>query len=226
LIETARHHVSVTANLAMVDSTGTSGLITQEMQKDEARAGYGRTWLNAGLHSQDYGSGFRSSVDMSASSGRSNSAATGGRIRRWRLPATGWQSPDNCQTRLTPRCCNSSASGWRIRCPQICQNRLANYREKEDSATGCELPSGQILSLTGVSPSERIIIDFRSTSALADPYRMLLSISDPARRFYFEQAATQHWSKENPRQIDKVVERVASLGTRLDSAQEQAGPAI
>ena len=59
---------------------------------------------------------------------------------------------------------------------------------------------------------------------------MLLSISDPTqRRFYFEQAAGQHWSKrEFRRQIDRgLFERVAlSRDTsRLVAQEEQTGPA-
>ena len=59
---------------------------------------------------------------------------------------------------------------------------------------------------------------------------MLLSISDPMqRRFYFEQAASQHWSKrEFRRQIDRgLFERVAlSKDTpRLVAQEKQAGPA-
>ena len=42
LIEAARRHVSVTANLAMVSLYWNIGrVIAQEMQKDETRAGYG-----------------------------------------------------------------------------------------------------------------------------------------------------------------------------------------
>jgi len=61
LIEAARHHVSVTANLAMVNLYWNIGrIITQEIQKDEARAGYGEGLVEhlGSVLSQDYGSGF------------------------------------------------------------------------------------------------------------------------------------------------------------------------
>lgn len=61
LIEAARHHVSVTANLAMVSLYWNIGrTITQEMQRDETRAEYGERLVErlGSILSEDYGSGF------------------------------------------------------------------------------------------------------------------------------------------------------------------------
>lgn len=94
-----------------------------------------------------------------------------------------------------------------------------------------ELPSGQIPPSAPAASSERIIIDFRKHFRIGwTHYRMLLSIADPLQQqFYFEQAASQRWSKrELRRQIDRgLFERVVlSKDTaRLVTPEEQTGPA-
>lgn len=61
LIESARSHVSITANLAMVNLYWNIGrIITQEIQREETRAGYGDTLVErlASILTEDYGNGF------------------------------------------------------------------------------------------------------------------------------------------------------------------------
>jgi predicted nuclease of restriction endonuclease-like (RecB) superfamily len=61
LIEAARSHVSVTANLALVNLYWNIGqIIAQEIPEEETRAGYGEKLVEhlGSILSQDYGSGF------------------------------------------------------------------------------------------------------------------------------------------------------------------------
>ena len=61
LIEAARSHVSVTANLAMVNLYWNIGrIITQDIQKNEKRAEYGTELMEqlAVVLTRDYGQGY------------------------------------------------------------------------------------------------------------------------------------------------------------------------
>ena len=61
LIEAARSHVSVTANLAMVNLYWNIGrIIAQDIQKNEKRAEYGRQLMEqlSAVLTQDYGQGY------------------------------------------------------------------------------------------------------------------------------------------------------------------------
>ena len=61
LIEMSRHHAAVTANLALVNLYWNIGrIITQDIQKNEKRAGYGEQLLNnlAKELIKDYGQGY------------------------------------------------------------------------------------------------------------------------------------------------------------------------
>lgn len=174
LIESARTHVSVTANLAMVSLYWNIGrVITQNIQEYEKRAGYGQQLLErlSDLLTQEYGPGY-SKVNLQE-------------MRRFSL-------------------------AFEIREP------LTNE-------------FGQVLPASPAVPTPRLIIDFRKHFRVGwTHYRMLLSISDPMqRRFYFEQAASQRWSKrELRRQIDRALfERVVlSRDTaQLVSQEEQMG---
>ncbi len=191
LIEAARSHVSVTANLALVNLYWNIGrIITRNIQENEKRAGYGEQLLErlSDILTQEYGRGY-SKVNLQE-------------MRRFSLAFEICQPPAN------------ESAGVGIREP------LAN-----------ELPSGPILPIAPVASSERIIIDFREHFRLGwTHYRMLLGISEPTqRRFYFEQAASQRWSKrEFRRQIDRgLFERVAlSRDTpRLVTQEKRQGPA-
>ncbi|MEN6335367.1 MAG: PDDEXK nuclease domain-containing protein [Phycisphaerales bacterium] len=188
LIESARTHVSVTANLAMVSLYWNIGrVITQNIQENEKRAGYGQQLLErlSDLLTQEYGPGY-SKVNLQE-------------MRRFSLAFE-----------IREPVANESAK------PEICEP-LVNE-------------SGQVLPASPAVPAPRLIIDFRKHFRVGwTHYRMLLGISDPMqRRFYFEQAANQRWSKrELRRQIDRgLFERVAlSRDTaRLVEQERQAGP--
>lgn len=61
LIEMSRHHVAVTANLALVNLYWNIGrIVTQDIQKNEKRAGYGEQLLGglAKVLTQEYGQGY------------------------------------------------------------------------------------------------------------------------------------------------------------------------
>jgi hypothetical protein len=78
LIEMSRHHAAVTANLAMVNLYWNIGrIITQDIQKNEKRAGYGEQLLDSLATSlaQEYGRGYSVSNlnDMRRFSSASNS---------------------------------------------------------------------------------------------------------------------------------------------------------
>lgn len=191
LIEAARSHVSVTANLAMVSLYWNIGrIITQNIQENEKRAGYGEQLLErlSDMLTQEYGTGY-SKVNLQE-------------MRRFSL------SFEICQP-----VANESIK------TEICEP-LAN-----------ELLSGPSSPTPSVPPCERIGIDFRKHFRLGwTHYRMLLGISDSRqRRFYFEQAASQRWSKrEFRRQIDRgLFERVtlSKDTTRLVAQERQTGPA-
>jgi predicted nuclease of restriction endonuclease-like (RecB) superfamily len=207
LIEAARHHVSVTANLAMVNLYWNIGrIIAQEMQEQDSRAGYGEKLVErlGSVLSQDYGNGFsaRNLWDMKRFFGEFQILQP--------LAAESAKLPS--KQKLQPAAAESVS-------PEICQP-LAN-----------ESPSGQVPPAGSFTFPARIVIDFRKHFRLGwTHYRMLLSISDPTqRRFYFEQAAGQHWSKrEFRRQMDRgLFERVALSKDipRLVAREKQAGPA-
>ena len=61
LIETSRRHVATTANLVLVNLYWNIGrVITQDIQNNEKRAGYGKQLLErlAGILTREYGKGF------------------------------------------------------------------------------------------------------------------------------------------------------------------------
>jgi predicted nuclease of restriction endonuclease-like (RecB) superfamily len=217
LIETARSHVSVAANLALVSLYWNIGrIVTQEIQKNEIRAEYGERLVErlGSVLSRDYGNGFsaRNLWDMKRFFGE-------------------FQIPQPVAAELEEETKRQTLSNKLSRkgIPQpvaaefgvstICQP-LAN-----------KSLSDRILSPVSVGSSDRLVIDFRKHFRLGwTHYRMLLGISDPMqRRFYFEQAASQHWSKrEFRRQIDRgLFERVAlSKDTpQLVAQEKQTGPA-
>jgi len=191
LIEAARSHVSVTANLALVSLYWNIGrIITQDIQKNQKRAEYGAELLNelSEMLTREYGQGY--------------SRANLQDMRRF-------------------------FESFEIRQPLASESAVSRICEPLASKS----LSGQILPIAPVVSSKRVIIDFRRDFRLGwTHYRMLLSVPDPMqRRFYFEQAASQRWSKrELRRQIDRgLFERVAlSKDTRqLVVGEKQKGPA-
>ena len=230
LIESARSHVSMTANLALVSLYWNIGrIIAQDIQRNEKRAEYGGQLIEqlSIVLTHDFGLGysvanlwdmkrFFSCFEILQTASGESSPPTilqplAGESRFKPI----CQTPSNKLSRkeiLQPLAVESTGAG-------ICEP-LAN-----------ELLSGQVLPIAPVRSSERITIDFRKHFRVGwTHYRMLLSISDPMqRRFYFEQAASQHWSKrELRRQIDRgLFERVTLSGDtpRLVAQEKQTGPA-
>jgi predicted nuclease of restriction endonuclease-like (RecB) superfamily len=198
LIEMSRHHAAVTANLALVNLYWNIGrIITQDIQKNEKRAGYGSQLLNrlASELTKEYGQGY-SKINLQD-------------MRRFfelfRIDQT--LSDQSCLNRIDQTPSNESRD-------QILQ-----------AAPG-ESSSATILQAVPVESSDRILVDFRRHFRLGwSHYRLLLGQNDSVKRkFYFEQAGTQRWSvRELQRQIDGgLFERVAlSRSTRKLVALEK-----
>ena len=183
LIEAARRHVSVTANLALVSLYWNIGrVITQDIQKNERRAEYGGQLIEqlAVVLTRDYGRGYsvKNLWDM----------------KRF----------FTCFEILQPVSGESERSA-------ILQTLSGEFpKEGFRQAAANESPIQQTMSAQSDDPLQ---IDFRRHFRLGwSHYRILLGQSDPHRRgFYFEQAAEQRWSvRELRRQIDRgLFERVA-----------------
>jgi hypothetical protein len=199
LIEMSRHHAAVTANLALVNLYWNIGrIITQDIQMNEKRAGYGAQLLeNLGWKlTQEYGQGY--------------SRANLQDMRRF-------------------------FEGFEIRQPVASEFRSGQIRQplankfaadNKHQLKGAEFPGEEInqtvsdqskkAEILQPLPAEfetRLSVDFSEHFHLGwTHYRILLSISEPLKRkFYFDQVASQRWSKrELQRQIDGALfERVA-----------------
>lgn len=240
LIESSRQHVVTTANLTLVWLYWNVGrVITEDMQQNEKRAGYGQgliEQLSARLV-ESYGRGFttKNLWDMK----RFYEAfqilqplageLTGGKIIQ---PVAGESSVEI----LPPLLAESSSA-------QIC-HPLAGKSSKrpirqalpaESSATAnCSaLPSKSSVEIwpPAIAESEdRPVINFSQHHRLGwTHYRILLGVEAGLKRgFYFQQSAQQRWSKrELQRQIDRALfERVAlSPDTKaLVRLEKQRGP--
>jgi predicted nuclease of restriction endonuclease-like (RecB) superfamily len=202
LIEMSRHHVAVTANLALVNLYWNIGqVITRDIQRNEKRAEYGEHLVEELGHalSRDYGQGFstRNLWDMKR-------FYTGFLILQT-------LSAESKEKRIDQTL--SDQLGRKIR--QTLSNKSAD---------------GRILQTVSVESSKPILIDFDKHFRLGwSHYRLLLGQSDPhKRKFYFEQSASQRWSvRELQRQIDGALfERVAlSRDTRkLAAIEKKKGP--
>jgi len=202
LIETSRHRAAVTANLAMVNLYWNIGrIITQDIQKNEKRAGYGVQLLNrlASELTKEYGQGY-SKINLQD-------------MRRFyehfRIDQT--LSDQSSRNQINQTVSDESGS-------QILQTLSG---ESSSAAIRQALPA---------ESSARILIDFNEHLRLGwSHYRLLLSQNDPLKRkFYFEQAAVQRWSvRELQRQIEGALfERVAlSRNTRkLVTLEKKKGP--
>jgi predicted nuclease of restriction endonuclease-like (RecB) superfamily len=214
LIETARSHVSTTANLAMVNLYWNIGrVITQEMQKDESRAEYGEKLVErlGSILSQDYGSGFsaRNLWDMKRFFGEFQILQ----------PVSAESAIPPIRSTVSNESQIQQTASAELVVPEICEP-LAN-----------KSLSDQILQTPSAESCERLQVDFRRHFRLGwSHYRLLLGQKAPlCRKFYFEQAAEQRWTvRELRRQIDRgLFERVAlSRDTRRLVAQEKRkGPA-
>lgn len=203
LIEAARSHVSVTANLAMVSLYWNIGrIIAQDIQKNAKRAEYGTELMEqlATVLIRDYGQGY--SVHNLRDMKRFFDAFV---IRQ--TTSAKFVSQENRQP-------PAGESEFK----RICQTVSSNLAE------------GEIRQTASAESCEQLPIDFRKHFRLGwSHYRLLLSQGDAFRRkFYFEQAAGQRWTvRELRRQIDRgLFERVTlSKDTpRLVAQEKQEGP--
>ena len=203
LIEMSRHHAAVTANLALVNLYWNIGrIITQEIQKNEKRAGYGEQLLEslAASLTREYGKGC--------------SRANLQDMRRF------FETFQICQT------VSNKSDKDPIR--QTLSSELPPHQILQTMAG--ESSSAAILQALPVESSDHIWIDLREHFRLGwSHYRLLLSQGDSLKRkFYFEQAAAQRWSvRELQRQIEGALfERVAlSRSTRkLVTLEKKKGP--
>ena len=202
MIEWSRHHVAVTADLTLVNLYWNIGrIITQDIQRNTKRAGYGEQLVEELGHvlSRDYGKGFsaRNLWDM----------------KRFYTEFLILQtvSAETKEKRIDQTLSDQLGR-------KICQTLSGKF-------TG-----DRILQTVSAESSKPILIDFDKHFRLGwSHYRLLLGQSDPLnRKFYFEQAAVQRWSvRELQRQIDGALfERVAlSHDTRkLASLEKRKGP--
>ena len=203
LIEMSRHHAAVTANLALVNLYWNIGrIITQEIQKNEKRAGYGEQLLEslAASLTREYGKGY--------------SRANLQDMRRF------FETFQICQT------VSNKSDKDPIR--QTLSSELPPHQILQTMAG--ESSSAAILQALPAESSDHIWIDLREHFRLGwSHYRLLLSQGDSLKRkFYFEQAAAQRWSvRELQRQIEGALfERVAlSRSTRkLVTLEKKKGP--
>jgi len=202
LIEVSRHHAAVTANLALVNLYWNIGrIITQDIQKNEKRAGYGQQLLNglAAVLTKEYGQGY-SKINLQD-------------MRRFfehfRIDQT--VSDQSFQNAIDQTVSNESNNHILQALPgESSKSRIRQARPSEST--------------------DSISIDLRQHFRLGwSHYRLLLSQGDPLKRqFYFKQTAIQRWSvRELQRQIEGALfERVAlSRNTRkLAALEKQKGP--
>jgi predicted nuclease of restriction endonuclease-like (RecB) superfamily len=243
LIETARSHVSVTANLALVNLNWNIGrIIAQDIQKNEKRAAYGTELMEqlATILTRDYGQGysvhnlrdmkrfFNAFVirqTMSAESAlppiRPTASAESGMSKICQPAANKSLSHQILQTvsgESSPSTILQPLAG-QLLLKQICQTPPNKS------------PRRKILQTVSAESRELLLMDFHKHFRLGwSHYRLLLGQSDPVcRKFYFEQAAEQRWTvRELRRQIDRgLFERVTlSQDTpRLVAQERQTGPA-
>ena len=203
LIETSRHRVAVTANLALVNLNWNIGrIITQDIQKNEKRAGYGEQLIEelARELGKEYGPGYsaKNLWDMK----RFFSAF---KILQ-ALPGEFRDGP--------------------IRPPLLSKSTNAEILQ----APPGESSKAAILQALSVESSDRIAINLGQHFHLGwTHYRTLLGIEDIRKRnFYFDQSSSQRWStRELERQINGALfERVAlSRNTRkLAALEKEKGP--
>lgn len=226
LIDMSRHHAAVTANLALVNLYWNIGrIITQDIQKNEKRAGYGQQLLkNLGVAlTKDYGQGY--------------SPANLQDMRRFFEAFEILQTPpvefgnkiyqplanESRSAQIYQPLANKSSLTWKPQPRNI-------YQKEINQTVPDQSENAQIMQALTAESKERLLVDFRKHFHLGwTHYRILLGISDSLKRkFYFDQTASQRWSKrELQRQIDGALfERVAlSRSTRkLFALEKKKGP--
>ncbi|MBI4518013.1 MAG: DUF1016 family protein [Deltaproteobacteria bacterium] len=203
LIEASREHVVSTANLTLVWLYWNVGrVITEDIQKNRRRAGYGDQLLRglAMALIRRYGRGFSHSNLNDA--------------RRF----------FEAFEILQPVAVKSGADAI---CPPLASKSVSS-RISQPAAV--KSSRSRIWRPVVAKSGDRINIDFAKDSRLGwSHHRILLSVeAGLKRRFYFDQAAQQRWSKrELQRQIDRALfERVAlSRDTRaLVRLEKERGP--
>lgn len=193
LIETSRRHVATTANLVLVNLYWNIGrVITQDIQNNEKRAGYGKQLLErlAEILTREYGKGF--------------SVSNLNDMRRFfELFQILQAVPVELTTFSTPQAVPVESESIAVR--QALPDELSSTKTPDKPSQKRQAPPAES---KGPLP-----IDFRSHSHLGwTHYRILLGIKDNIKRnFYFEQAAHERWStRELLRKIDGALfERVA-----------------
>jgi predicted nuclease of restriction endonuclease-like (RecB) superfamily len=216
LIEMSRHHAAITANLALVNLYWNIGrIITQDIQKNEKRAGYGEQLLNnlAKELIKDYGQGY--------------SAHNLRDMRRFFESFAIWQAvPAKLPKGKIQQAVPAKSSNCGILQPLTAESLGKSIRQTVSD----QFRNGQILQAASVESPDRILIDFGKHFHLGwTHYRILLGIENIQRRqFYFDQVSSQRWStRELERQINGALfERVAlSRSTRkLLALEKKKGP--
>jgi predicted nuclease of restriction endonuclease-like (RecB) superfamily len=216
LIEMSRHHAAITANLALVNLYWNIGrIITQDIQKNEKRAGYGEQLLNnlAKELIKDYGQGY--------------SAHNLRDMRRFFESFAIWQAvPAKLPKGKIQQAVPAKSSNCGILQPLTAESLGKSIRQTVSD----QFRNGQILQAASVESPDRILIDFGKHFHLGwTHYRILLGIENIQRRqFYFDQVSSQRWStRELERQINGALfERVAlSRSTRkLVVLEKKKGP--
>jgi len=161
MIDRSRRHVATTANLALVNLYWNIGrIVTQDIQKNEKRAGYGEQLLGglAKVLTQEYGQGYSIS-----------------NLNDFRRFYEAFQILQTVSVKSLEKEIDQTPSdelGKEIR--QTLSNKSTD---------------GRILQTLSAESSERILIDFKKHFRLGwSHYRLLLGQSDPLKRkFYFEQ---------------------------------------
>ncbi|MBM4026990.1 MAG: DUF1016 domain-containing protein [Planctomycetes bacterium] len=240
LIEATRSHVSMTANLAMVNLYWNIGrIIAQDIQRNEKRAAYGTELMEqlAVVLARDYGQGYsvNNLRDMKrffdAFVIRQPAAAESAVHSICSTGSNESQIPQTVSGESSPRAICQPLAG-KSPSDQILQTLSGESSLRTILQPLANKPlSNQILQTPSAESCERLLVDFRRHFRLGwSHYRLLLGQSNPlCRDFYFEQAAEQRWSvRELRRQIDRgLFERVAlSKDTpRLVAQEKRGGPA-
>jgi len=190
-------------------------IITQDIQKNEKRAGYGEQLLNnlAKELIKDYGQGY--------------SAHNLRDMRRFFESFAIWQAvPAKLPKGKIQQAVPAKSSNCGILQPLTAESLGKSIRQTVSD----QFRNGQILQAASVESPDRILIDFGKHFHLGwTHYRILLGIENIQRRqFYFDQVSSQRWStRELERQINGALfERVAlSRSTRkLVALEKKKGP--
>ena len=179
LIEAARRHVSVTANLAMVSLYWNIGrIVAQDIQKNEKRAEYGTELMEqlAVVLTRDYGQGY--SVNNLRDMKRFFDAF----VIRQPVSAESAVRPI-CSTvsneSQIPQTVSGESSPLALVQPLAGQAKLKRICQTTSSKSA----AGKILQTASGESCERLLIDFRTHFRLGwSHYRLLLSQSDPLCR--------------------------------------------